>query len=109
MFTLEIRWHDSQATSKTTTRLLLTLARLPDLVQHLHPHFLNAGVTETESSVILSAAEVLVGEDSQSKEEIISGFFSGEGQLEGVSCKDISLPDSGPDLDQSYHPRFQVD
>ena len=94
MFALEIHWCYSQATSKTTTKLLLTLTRLPALVQHSHPHFLSAGVTEFESSVILSAAEVLTGEDSQSKEEIISGFFSGEGELEGISCKDVFLPDS---------------
>lgn len=88
-FTLNICWHDSQATSKVAAGLLITLARSPVLIQHSHPHLLSAGVTETESSVILSAAEILTEEDSQSKEEIISGFFSGEGELEGVPCKGI--------------------
>lgn len=108
MFTLEIRWHDSQATSKASARLLLSLARLPILIQHSHPNF-GAGVTETESSIILSAAEILTGEDSQSKDDVISGFFSGEGELEGVPCKTIFLPDSGSNLNQNHHPRFEVD
>jgi hypothetical protein len=107
-FTLETRWHDSQATSKANTRLLLTLARLPTLSQHSHPHF-SAEVTETESSTILSAAEILTDEDSQSKEEIISGFLSGEGELEGIPCKGIFLPGAGSNFNQSHHPRFQVD
>lgn len=106
-FTLEIRY-DSQATSKATTRLLLSLARLPAFTQHSQPNLLSPGVTETESSVILSAAEILTGEDSQSKEEIISGFFSEEGELEGVPCKNFFLPDSGS-LTKSTTPRFQID
>jgi len=42
--------------------------------------------------VIISAAETLTAEESQSKEEIISGIFSGEGECQGVACKDIALP-----------------
>lgn len=48
-------------------------------------------MTETESLAIVSAVETLTGEESQSKEEIVSGFFSGEGELQGVACKDIVL------------------
>lgn len=61
-------------------------------------------MTEAESSVILSAAEILTGEDSQSKEEIISGFFSGEGELEGVPCKDICFQIQGSTLIRATTP-----
>lgn len=57
-----------------------------------HPLIHSAEVTETESLAILSAVETLTGEESQSKEDIISGFFSGEGELQGVACKGIALP-----------------
>jgi len=56
-----------------------------------HPLILSAEVTDTESFVIRSAVEVLTGEESQSKEEIISGIFSGEGELQGVACKEMVL------------------
>jgi hypothetical protein len=46
-------------------------------------------VTETESLAIDSAVETLTGEESQSKEDIISGIFSGEGELQGVACKEM--------------------
>lgn len=42
--------------------------------------------------MIVSAVETLTGEESQSKEEIVSGIFSGEGELQGVACKEIALP-----------------
>jgi hypothetical protein len=48
-------------------------------------------VSETESLAIISAVENLTGEESQSKEEIVSGFFSGEGELQGVTCKGVPL------------------
>ena len=49
-------------------------------------------MTETESFAIVSAVETLTGEDSQSKEDIISGIFSGEGELQGVACEEIVPP-----------------
>lgn len=49
--------------------------------------------------MIVSATEILTGEESQSKEEIISGFFSSEGELQGVTCEYIFLLDSSFDLD----------
>lgn len=49
-------------------------------------------MTETESLAILSAVETLSGEESQSKDDIISGLFSEEGELQGVACKEILLP-----------------
>jgi hypothetical protein len=65
-------------------------------------------MTETESFVISSAVETLKGEESQSKEEIISGLFSGEGELQGVACKEIVLPNLSRSLDQRRRPRFQI-
>jgi len=56
-----------------------------------HPLILSAEVTDTESSVIRSAVETLTGEESQSKEDVISGIFSGEGGLQGIACKEIVL------------------
>lgn len=56
-----------------------------------HPLILSAEVTDTESFAIRSAVETLTGEESQSKEDIISGIFSGEGELQGVTCKEIVL------------------
>jgi len=49
-------------------------------------------VTETEALAIVSAVETLTGEESQSKDDIISGLFSGQGELQGVPCKEIILP-----------------
>lgn len=50
-------------------------------------------MTDIESFAITSAVETLTGEESQSKEDIISGLFSGEGELQGVACKGIILLD----------------
>ena len=65
-------------------------------------------MTETESLTITSAVETLTGEESQSKEDILSGLFSGEGELQGVTCTEIILLDRNYGLDQRHDPRFQV-
>ncbi|KAF9792582.1 hypothetical protein BJ322DRAFT_57937 [Thelephora terrestris] len=76
---------EAKATSEATARLLLTFTRLPEHIRNSYPLVLDPEVSETESLVIDSAVETLKGEESQSKEEIVSGFFSGEGELQGVA------------------------
>lgn len=61
-------------------------------------------MTEAESFAILSAVETLTGEESQSKEEIISGLSSGEGELQGVACKEIALPIEATTLTKDVTP-----
>ena len=65
-------------------------------------------MTDIESFAITSAVETLTGEESQSKEDIISGLFSGEGELQGVACKGIILLDRNYGINQRLHFRFQV-
>ena len=85
-------------------RLLLTFVRLPTLINSSHPLTHGAEVTEAESFAILSAVETLTGEESQSKEEIISGLSSGEGELQGVACKEIALPIEAATLTKDVTP-----
>ena len=82
-----------QVANEATARLLFTSLDLPTIINHSHPFTHSAEVTEAESFAIVSAIETLRGEESQSKGEIISGFFSGEGELQGVACKGIVLFD----------------
>lgn len=42
---------------------------------------------ESEGSAIFKVQDVLLGEENDTKTTFISGFLSGEGEFNGVSCK----------------------
>lgn len=47
---------------------------------------------ESEGSAIFTACDALLGEENDTKNTILSAFLSGEGDLNGVSCKSVQLP-----------------
>lgn len=44
-------------------------------------------IDNSEGSAIFTACEALLGEENDAKNTILSGFLSGEGDLNGVPCK----------------------
>lgn len=42
---------------------------------------------DNEGTAIFTACDALLGEDNVIKNTILSGFLSGEGDLNGVSCE----------------------
>lgn len=46
---------------------------------------------ESEGSAIFTACDALLGEENDTKNTILSGFLSGEGDLNGVSCKSVEF------------------
>jgi hypothetical protein len=43
------------------------------------------GIEDSEVPIILAAAEQLLGEESEVRQELVRGILSGEGEFEGVS------------------------
>jgi len=47
---------------------------------------------ESEGSAVFTACDALLGEENDTKNTILSGLLSGEGDLNGVPCKSLQLP-----------------
>lgn len=50
-----------------------------------HPNVSSLGIEDSEIPIILAAAEQLLGEESEVRQELIRGLLSGEGEFQGVS------------------------
>ncbi|KAH7927507.1 hypothetical protein BV22DRAFT_1031696 [Leucogyrophana mollusca] len=70
-------------TGKTSS--LLTLLRLHALLASGNPLPVVLEFDDAEGSAIFSVADILLGEDGESKQSAISGLLSGQGELNGVS------------------------
>ena len=66
---------------------ILNFIRLHSLHSSSHPSIQKLNIAEEEASAIYAAVENLLGQESSEKENVISGFFAGEGDIAGVSCK----------------------
>ncbi|TFK54356.1 hypothetical protein OE88DRAFT_1717542 [Heliocybe sulcata] len=66
------------------TAELLALIRLPSLLSAGHPSTTALQLDDAEGSAVYSATDVLLGEDHDGKQHIISGFFTSEGEFNGV-------------------------
>ncbi|KAH7913449.1 hypothetical protein BJ138DRAFT_1146015 [Hygrophoropsis aurantiaca] len=67
------------------TSALLTLLRLHGLLASGNSLPVVLEFDEAEGSAIFSAADVLLGEDGETKQSVISGLLSGQGEFNGVS------------------------
>jgi hypothetical protein len=53
---------------------------------------LSLGIEDSEIPIILAAAEQVLGEESEARQELVRGLLSGEGEFQGVSRESSYLP-----------------
>lgn len=73
----------SQAFDKISR--LLHFIRLHLSLSAQHPRVSTLGIDDSEVPVILAAAEQLLGEESEIRQELVRGLLYGEGEFQGVS------------------------
>lgn len=66
---------------------LLTLFRLHSALSSGHPSVLSLGLNESEGLAVYSATETLLGDDLDSKIDVVKSYISEEGEIHGVPCK----------------------
>lgn len=73
--------------SKTFDKIsrLLHFIRMQPSISARHPSISSLGIEDSEIPIILTAAEQLLGEESEVRQELIRGLLSGEGEFQGVS------------------------
>lgn len=64
---------------------LLHFIRLHSSLSAQHPSLSSLDIEDSEIPIILAAAEQLLGEESEVRQELIRGLLSGEGDFQGVS------------------------
>ncbi|KAI0305520.1 hypothetical protein B0F90DRAFT_1698692 [Multifurca ochricompacta] len=64
---------------------LLHFIRLHTSLAARHPSVSSLSLEDSEIPVILAAAEQLLGEESEVRQELIRGLLSGEGEFQGIS------------------------
>jgi hypothetical protein len=79
-----------QTSYASRTSSLLTLLRLRSVLASDAPHAA-LDFEESEGSAIFTACDALLGEESDTKNTILLDFLSGEGDLNGVSCKPVEF------------------
>lgn len=79
------RNHFCQSRTFDKISRLLHFLRLHASLSSRHPSVSSLGLGDSEIEVVLAAAERLLGEESEIRQELIRGLFSGEGEFEGIS------------------------
>ncbi len=64
---------------------LLHFIRLHSSLSVQHPRVSSLGIDDSEIPVILAAAEQLLGEESEVRQELVRGILFGEGEFQGIS------------------------
>jgi len=77
------RIYQSQAFDKISR--LLHFIRLHSSLSVRHPRVSSLGIEDSEIPIILAAAEQLLGEESEVRQELVRGLLYGEGEFQGVS------------------------
>jgi len=77
----------AEAESQTFDKVsrLLHFLRLQDSLSSRHPSVSPLGLEDSEISVVLAAAERLLGEESEVRQLLIRGILSGDGEFQGIS------------------------
>ena len=75
---------------------LLHFLRLHASLSSRHPSVSPPDLDESEISVVLAAAERLLGEESEIRQVLIRGILSGEGEFQGISRGSSCLELQGP-------------
>ena len=65
---------------------LLTFFRLHSALSNAHPSAINLGLNENEGLAVYSITETLLGEDYDSKVDVVKSFIAEEGEIQGVPC-----------------------
>lgn len=80
---VEIAEAESQTFDKVSQ--LLHFLRLHATLSSRHPSGSPFGLDDSEISIVLAAAERLLGEESEARRVLIRGLLSGEGEFQGIS------------------------
>ena len=64
---------------------LLHFIRLHSSLSVSHPRVSSLGIDDSEIPIILAAAEQLLGEESEVRQELVRGILFGEGEFQGIS------------------------
>ncbi len=64
---------------------LLHFIRLHSSLSVRHPRVSSLGIDDSEIPIILAAAEQLLGEESEVRQELVRGILFGEGEFQGIS------------------------
>jgi len=64
---------------------LLHFIRLHSSLSVPHPRVSSLGIDDSEIPIILAAAEQLLGEESEVRQELVRGILFGEGEFQGIS------------------------
>jgi hypothetical protein len=86
----------------------LHFIRLHSSLSAGHSTVSSLGLGESEIPIILAAAEQLLGEESEIRQELIRGLLSGEGEFQGISRKCISLGLQGATTHLEYLIRLAI-
>ncbi|OCH93110.1 hypothetical protein OBBRIDRAFT_790581 [Obba rivulosa] len=74
----------AQAAHESRTSELLSFLQLHNALSSGHPVALSLNLSESESVAIHAGTNALLGEDVESKSQVLHGFFSGGGDLHDV-------------------------
>lgn len=77
----------SQASREARVSELLSFLRLPTLLSATHPSTSALELDELENGTIFTTAEILLGDETDHRQTVMSGFLTGEGDYQGVPCK----------------------
>ncbi|KAF9808926.1 hypothetical protein IEO21_07691 [Rhodonia placenta] len=75
----------AEAAQRQRTAHLLHFLRLRDLLLASHPSVTFLSLSEPENYAVYSATETLLGDDSDSRGNILHGFLTGTGELNGIT------------------------
>lgn len=77
----------AEAESQAYDRIsrLLHFIRLHSSLSVRHPRVSSLGIDDSEIPIILAAAEQLLGEESEVRQELVRGILFGEGEFQGIS------------------------
>ena len=64
---------------------LLHFIRLHSSLSVRHPRVSSLGIDDSEIPIILAAAEQLLGEESEIRQELVRGILFSEGEFQGIS------------------------
>ncbi|KAI0958732.1 hypothetical protein AcV7_004461 [Taiwanofungus camphoratus] len=74
----------AETSHRRKTSDLLSFLRLHSLLSTNHPVIPSLNLNESEGIAIYAVTETLLGEESESKADVVQGFLTGEGELHGV-------------------------
>ncbi|KII92352.1 hypothetical protein PLICRDRAFT_37119 [Plicaturopsis crispa FD-325 SS-3] len=80
----------AESASITKTSNLLSFLRVHSALINGHPSILSLSLSESEATAIVAVTDILLGEEEESKTGVVTGFFTGEGEIHGIPYTRLS-------------------